>query len=59
MRIYARFEVFTTVKIRVIVFWDAMSCVLKDGGSEVLRNIGILPQHYTTWHHNPEYLDLK
>jgi len=29
----------------------------KDGGSVVLRNAGILPQH-CTWRHNPEDVDL-
>jgi hypothetical protein len=38
----ARFEVFKEVKIWSLGFHG------KDGGSRVLRNVGVLPQHYTT-----------
>jgi len=36
------------VKIQVEVFWIVVPCsVAEDGGSKVIRNVGILPQHYT------------
>jgi hypothetical protein len=46
---YARLEVFTAVKIPVGVIWVVTPCsvVEEDGGSVYLRNVGILPQHYT------------
>jgi hypothetical protein len=44
------FPVFTAVKIEVEVFWVVTPCSSndpEDGGSKVLRNVDILPQHYT------------
>jgi hypothetical protein len=39
-------------------FLQCQSLHSEDGGSKVLRNVGILLQH-TTWHNNPEDLDLN
>jgi hypothetical protein len=51
---YARFDVFTAVRIKFEVFWIVAPCSVmvgehraEDGGKMVLRNVGILPQHYT------------
>jgi hypothetical protein len=60
------FEVLTTVKIQVKVFWDMTPCCVtvgyerfggpccfhhpEDRGSLVVRNVGILQQHYTSSH---------
>jgi len=52
--INARYEAFTAVTFQVEVFWHVTRCVAasilhpEDGGSTVLRNVGILPQQYTT-----------
>jgi hypothetical protein len=50
----AKFEVFTAVKTQVEVFWVVTLCSVsiftlqrEDGGSMVLRNVDILPHHYT------------
>jgi hypothetical protein len=40
------FEMFTAVKIHVEVFWF-VTPQSEDGGSKLLRNVGIIPQHYT------------
>jgi len=37
---------FTAVKIHVEVFWF-VTPQSEDGGSKLLRNVGIIPQHYT------------
>jgi hypothetical protein len=52
-----RVEVFTAVKIQVEVFWVLKPCSVvlgyqlqlhhEDAGSMDLRDVGILPQHYT------------
>jgi hypothetical protein len=51
------FGVLTAVTIQVAFFCIVTPCSFEDGGSKVLRNAGILPQHHK--HHNPEELDLK
>jgi len=53
----ARFHVYTAVKVQVIVFWAVASqCggwtpkfrwTVLERGSTVLRNVGVLPHHYT------------
>jgi hypothetical protein len=58
--IAVKFEVFTTVKIQVEIFWVVTRCghvveykligrpcCLEDESNKVLRNVGTLPQHYT------------
>jgi len=57
---YARFGIFTVMKIHVVVFWVVMPCgdiigyrrfgrpsCLHLQGGKVLRNDGILPLRYT------------
>jgi hypothetical protein len=60
---FATFEVLTVVKIQVEVFWVVTPCGVavghvvapiltpEDGSKMVLRNVGILPQHYTVSQH--------
>jgi hypothetical protein len=43
------FAVFTKLKIQVVVFW------VLNGGSTVLRNVGILPHHYTASQHSRKF----
>jgi len=47
--IWTRFEVFTALKIQVLH--------PEDGGLKVLRNVGVLPQHYAM--SQPKDLDLN
>jgi hypothetical protein len=51
MNLHARFDVFTAVKIHGEVFWIVTPCSVavgyqEDGDNKILRNVGILPQHY-------------
>jgi len=50
-RVYrGRTEIFTAMKIKAEIFWNAMPHHLhpEEGGGKVLRNVGIIPQQYTT-----------
>jgi hypothetical protein len=48
----ARFEMFSAMKIKFYAFWVVTTCSVvvgiepEDGSTKVLRNIGILSQHY-------------
>jgi len=67
-----RYEVFTVVKIQVKVFWVVMPCSVVVGQEnfrepccihlhsemEAASYSETVSYHSTTWHHNPEYLNL-
>jgi hypothetical protein len=51
------FEAFTVVMIQAKVFWVVMLCTVK---MEAAWTFGtMVTDHNTTWHHNPEDLQMK
>jgi hypothetical protein len=55
--IHARLEGVTTVKIHVVVFWVVMLYV-EDGGSLLLRNVGVFRHCYTASQPNISQFEL-
>jgi hypothetical protein len=64
--LYARFDVFTAVKIQVAVFWVVKQCsnvvghqrlTLKMEGARI--SVMLVSYHITTWCHSPEDQELN